>query len=209
MMLEKITLTQAALGAVAIGGGIVALSILYNFVCWLGLALLDTTKTIISRSSNFLINATAQISAGITGAVATLLHIAGNLFLTAILWITQPIKSSVVKFKEKLAAYGKLRQLYWKYGHTEFKSFAEFKRHMVGEQEPEPQPEPESRKTSFQEAQEILGFTGTEPNTLTELKARHRQLMSVLHPDKGVPSSYFAQQVNDAVKLIMGIRKWK
>lgn len=209
MTLEKITVLYAVVAVVGAGVGLAVLTIACKFLHWAAITIWTETRKLVDQLVEALIEVTVHIFGGIKNMLETILHILWNGFLTGLLWLTQPIKSCAVKCRAAIAEYCKLRQLYWKYGYTEFKSFSEFKRHLRGE-EPEPKkPEPETKKASFQDAQEILGFTGTQPNTLTELKARHRQLLSALHPDKGIPSNYFAQQINDAVALIIGIRKWK
>ncbi|MNE72101.1 DnaJ domain protein [compost metagenome] len=108
--------------------------------------------------------------------------------------------------------YVKLRQLFWKYGRQEFATFGQFKRHMLGEEEPPPKAKPEKpahEKSGYAQALEILGFSETAPLDKTMLKARHRELAKILHPDKEFPNQVFMQQVNDAVDYIKRAKKWR
>ncbi|MES9970306.1 MAG: J domain-containing protein [Candidatus Thiodiazotropha sp.] len=116
----------------------------------------------------------------------------------------------------------KLWQLYWEYGREEFRSFRSFARYMRGEgddreeqeQEEENQerrrtPPPEPPPDTYKEALQLLGFSEAEELTRAMLKQRHRELIRLVHPDKGCPSPKLAQQINDAVKVIKQRRNWK
>jgi hypothetical protein len=201
----------AALGVAGLCGGVIALSILFKFLRWLAVALWMQARLFIEGASAVLIEAVAVIAAALKGLICGFLGLIWNVFATGILMTAQPIKMRSIMVSKGIGQYAKLRQLYWKYGHVDFKTFRAFKRHMLGEEDPEfkAEREKEQKKTAFQEAQNVMGFSGTEPNTQTELKTRHRQLLSLLHTDKGFPTSVFAQQVNEAVAIIMSVRKWK
>ena len=207
-MFEKINWLYVIAAVVGVGIGATALAIVCKFLHWLSIAVWKETVILVEQISKLLIEATAHIFGGIKNMLETILHIFWSAFLTALLWLTQPIKSRAVKCRASIAEYCKLRQLYWKYGHNDFKSFKAFKRHMLGEEEPQQQKQ-EQKKGSFEEALEIMGFSGNDLLTQTEFKSRYRQLISTLHPDKGFPNTVFAQQVNEAFALIMKVKKWK
>ncbi|MCY1452584.1 hypothetical protein D9M71_695130 [compost metagenome] len=83
---------------------------------------------------------------------------------------------------------------------------------MLGEEEPPPKAKPEKpahEKSGYAQALEILGFSETAPLDKTMLKARHRELAKILHPDKEFPNQVFMQQVNDAVDYIKRAKKWR
>ncbi|MOA65567.1 hypothetical protein D3C78_1920070 [compost metagenome] len=54
-----------------------------------------------------------------------------------------------------------------------------------------------------------MGFSESQAFDKTMLKARHRELAAILHPDKEFPNTVFMQQVNDAVDCIKRAKKWK
>lgn len=108
-----------------------------------------------------------------------------------------------------IGQYVKLRQLFWKYGRLEFATFGQFKRHMLGEEEPPPKEKPAPEKSGYALALEVLGFAEDTPLDNAMLKSRHRELAAILHPDKAFPNQVFMQQVNDAVDYIMRAKKWK
>lgn len=202
----------AALGIAGVCGGVIAASVLYKFLRWVSAALWMQGCIFIEASSEVLIQVVAVIATALKNLICGFLGFIWNVLATVFLITSQPVKVMSIRVGRFASEYAKLRQLYWKYGHEDFESFETFKRHMIGEEQAEPEPEPyqpEPPRNNFEEAQKILGFSGEEPNTLTELKARHRKLIGMLHPDKGMPSNFFAQQVNDAVTIIMKARKWK
>lgn len=112
----------------------------------------------------------------------------------------------------------KLWQLYWEYGRDEFRSFRSFARYMRGEGGDREQQTDESEKKqdrskpppdTYKEALQLLGFSEAEELTRAILKQRHRELIRLVHPDKGCPSPKLAQQINDAVKVVKQRRNWK
>jgi len=208
MTLEKITVLYVFVAIVGAGIGLAVLTIVCKFLHWAAITIWTETLKLVDQIAETLIEVTTHIFGGTKNMLETILHILWSGFLTGLLWLTQPIKSRAVKCRAAIAEYCKLRQLYWKYGYNDFKSFKAFKRHMLGEEEPQQQKQ-EPKKGSFEEALEIMGFTGDQLITQTELKARYRQLISTLHPDKGFPNTVFAQQVNEAFAVIMKVKKWK
>jgi hypothetical protein len=198
----------ALLGTAAVCGGAIALSIFVKFLWWLVSALWRQANILINGTTQFLIHIVTMFATTVNNLVGGLLALLWNMLTTAFLIPAQPVKVFSIRIGKAAHDYAKLRQLYWKYGYTNFKSFKAFKRHMRGEEEPQ-QKKPEHKEGSFEEALEIMGFTDGQSLTQTDLKARYRQLISTLHPDKGFPNRLFAQQVNNAFALIMQVKKWK
>ncbi|MEW8508977.1 MAG: hypothetical protein AB2598_19990 [Candidatus Thiodiazotropha sp.] len=136
--------------------------------------------------------------------------------------IAPPTIALAAKLEASLLEFLKLWQLYWQYGREEFASYRSFARYMRGEgddregqeqinekQQKRRAPPPEPPTDKFKDALQLLGFSEAEQLTLATLKQRHRELISRVHPDKGCPTPFLAQQINDAVKIIKQRRNWK
>ena len=135
--------------------------------------------------------------------------------------LSAPLKRITVEWAQTLQEELKLWQLYWQYGRDEFRSFRSFARYMRGEgddreqrtdeseKEQERKAPPEKPADAYKDALLLLGFSESEPLDRTLLKRRHRELIRLVHPDKGCPSPKLAQQINDAVKVIKQRRNWK
>ena len=120
-----------------------------------------------------------------------------------------------IRFHETLMRLQEEIEL-WRQYRAEFRSayasFAEFKRAFYGEDEPddaeepdaEPQPEP-ARRDSLKDAFELMGLS--DQCTEAEFKARYRELMMLVHPDKSGTNS-FATQLNLASDLIRKMKGW-
>ena len=65
----------------------------------------------------------------------------------------------------------------------------------------DPRSEPDSGPMSAEEAQAVLGLTG--PPTQAEVRAAHRRLMQLVHPDRG-GTDYLAMKINRAKDVLLG-----
>lgn len=63
--------------------------------------------------------------------------------------------------------------------------------------------------SEYERALDLLGLLGVERLTRLDVKRRQRELISVVHPDKGFPNRVFAQQVNEAVAIINRHHNWR
>ena len=136
--------------------------------------------------------------------------------------IAPPFITLATEWRATILEFLKLWQLYWQYGREEFNSFRSFARYMRGEgddrekqeqknenREKRRAPPPEPPADKFKDALQLLGFSEADELTRATLKQRHRELISRVHPDKGCPTPFLAQQINDAVKIIKQRRNWK
>lgn len=210
-MNEKLNVLTATMIVIGGGAGVIGLVIVAKFLRWLGMAMWRQTFVFVDEAVVLLISATAEIGNGIKSMMEAVFNIVWSVIFTVLLWMTIPIKTRGGKLRSALREYCKLWQIYWKHGHKEFDNFAAFRRHMLGDEHPEVKAEKEKQQklTAFQHAQKVMGFSGAEPNTHVELKARYRQMASNVHSDKGFPTDFFLQQINEAVSVIMRARKWK
>lgn len=196
----------------AIGGGIIVAAIAFYFLLWLVEALYKQAVIFIDYVVSILIKSSSRAGRNLKAFVIECLMAVFNAMRGAWMWIYQPCVLAVRNVSCAVRQYVKLRQLFWKYGRQEFATFGQFKRHMLGEEEPPPKTEPEKpapEKSSYAQALEILGFTEDAPLDKKMLKARHRELAAILHPDKEFPNHVFMQQVNDAVDYIKRAKKWR
>lgn len=183
-----------------------------EFLCWLVAALYRQVLLFIDWVLQWLVWGTARLGTALKSIVRHSLSLVLNALLGAWLFLYQPSVLAMQKISCAVRQYVKLRQLFWKYGRQEFASFAQFKRHMLGEEEPPPKAKPEKpapEKSGYTQALEILGFSESAPLDKAMLKTRHRELAAILHPDKEFPNQVFMQQVNDAVDYIKRAKKWR
>lgn len=186
--------------------------IAFEFLCWLVAALYRQTLLFIDWVLQWLMWGTTRLGSHLKSIVLQGLSLAFNAVLAVWMFFYQPCFLAARRTSCALRQYVKLRQLFWKYGRHEFARFAQFKRHMLGEEEPQPKAKPEKpapEKSDYARALEVLGFTEGQAFDKAMLKARQRALAAVLHPDKKFPNQVFMQQVNDAVDYIMRAKKWK
>lgn len=196
----------------AAGGGLVLIAIAFNFLVWLVEAVYRQALIFIEYAAGMLIKGTRLTGCFLYAVVIECLLLVFNVMRGAWMWLYQPCFLAARKLSCAVRQYVKLRQLFWKYGRQEFATFAQFKRHMLGEEEPPSKAKPEKpapEKSDYAQALEVLGFSETAPLDKTMLKTRHRELAAILHPDKEFPNQVFMQQVNDAVDYIKRAKKWK
>ena len=202
----------------AIGLGIVAVCVALKFLHWLFVMLCILGKNMIEGGTDVLIGLARMLARAMGVASMWLLRMLWELFKIAVLWMAVPVRQWLSALMTAFREHCKLRVLYWKYGHREFASFRAFRRHMLGEEgdsdsgtgdSQESGPGTATPRSRYQEALELLGFAADQALTLAMLKARHRQLIGMVHPDKGCPTGAFAQQINDAVNVIKQERKWR
>lgn len=195
-------------------------AVLYTIVAWivfkfllrLGKALCRQALIFINYVAYLLIKSTSPAGRYLKALLIECLSLVFNVIRGAWMSLYQPCFLAARDVSCAVRQYVKLRQLFWKYGRQEFATFGQFKRHMLGEEEPPPKAKPEKpahEKSGYAQALEILGFSETAPLDKTMLKARHRELAKILHPDKEFPNQVFMQQVNDAVDYIKRAKKWR
>lgn len=192
---------------------IIAAGIAFNFLQWLAVALYRQGLIFIDWASVLLMQGAARL-----GRLLKLLVCESVLLVFAAVWGTwlrlyQPCACSLRHLSIAVRQYMKLRQLFWKYGRHEFATFAQFRRSVLGEEEPPKQEQnkkqPAPEKSTYAQALEVLGFSSDQVLDKTMLKTRQRELARILHPDKEFPTHVFMQQVNDAVDCIKRAKKWK
>lgn len=192
---------------------LIALWIGIEFVWWLMGALYRQTLLFIDCMVQLLIQGASRLGTYLKAVVCEGLALVFNAIWGTWLCLYQPCFLAARNLSIAVRQYVKLRQLFWKYGRHEFASFAQFKRHMLGEEEPPPKEQSSKpaapEKSAYAQALEVLGFSESQPFDKAMLKARHRELAAVLHPDKAFPNQVFMQQVNDAVDCIKRAKKWK
>ncbi|NBA98554.1 J domain-containing protein [Pseudomonas sp. R5(2019)] len=196
----------------AAGGGIVLIAIAFNFLAWLVEAIYRQACAFIEYAAGLLIKSTRLTGCFLSAVVIELMLLVLNAMRAGWMWLYQPCFLAARKVTGTVRQYVKLRQLFWKYGRQEFATFGQFKRHMLGEEEPPPKAKPEKpapEKSGYAQALEVLGFSEDTPLDKAMLKARHRELATILHPHKAFPNQVFMQQVNDAVDYIKRAQKWK
>jgi hypothetical protein len=193
----------------AAGGGIIAACIAINFLMWLAGALLRQSLIFIDYTVRLLILVSSQTGQYLSALVIGVLTLVFNVIRGTVMFVYQPCFLAVRNVSRAIGHYVKLRQLFWKYGRQEFATFGQFKRHMLGEEEPPPKEKPAPEKSGYALALEVLGFSEDTPLDKAMLKSRHREFAAILHPDKAFPNQVFMQQINDAVDYIMRARKWK
>ncbi|WP_298729274.1 J domain-containing protein [uncultured Pseudomonas sp.] len=196
------------------GFWIIAAGIAFNFLHWLAVALYRQGLIFIDWASVLLMQGAARL-----GRFLKFMVCESVLLVFAVIWGTwlrlyQPCACSLRNLSIAVRQYMKLRQLFWKYGRHEFASFAQFRRSVLGEEEPPPKQEqskqqPAPEKSTYAQALEVLGFAEGQVIDRAMLKTRQRELAAVLHPDKGFPNHVFMQQINDAVDCIKRAKKWK
>lgn len=94
---------------------------------------------------------------------------------------------------------------YARNGYREFKSFAEY-RAAVQDADGEETTRAEGPRVddlpAYDRALAILGLTRDEAASMPTVRKRYRELQSVVHPDKGMPSRWFSQMVNEALEIV-------
>ena len=186
--------------------------IAFEFICWLVAALYRQVLLFIDWVLRWLTWGTARLGTALKSLVCEVLSLFFNVMRGAWMFLYQPCCLAARKITFAVRQYVKLRQLFWQCGRQEFASFAQFRRYMLGEEEPTPEPEPEKhapQKIGYAQALAVLGFSESAPLDRAMLKARHRELAAILHPDKEFPNQVFMQQVNDAVDYIKRANKWR
>ncbi|MFZ6047402.1 J domain-containing protein [Pseudomonas sp. CR3202] len=191
---------------------IVAAGIAFNFLHWLVVTLYRQALIFIDWASVLLMRGATRLGRFLKSLVRE-----SVLLVIAVTWGTwlrlyQPCFLAAQKLSIAVRRYVKLRQLFWKYGRHEFASFAEFRRSVLGEEEPPKKEQSKAaapEKSTYAQALEVLGFPEGQAFDKAMLKARQRELAAVLHPDKGFPTHVFMQQINDAVDCIKRAKKWK
>ncbi|MHA6183618.1 J domain-containing protein [Pseudomonas mohnii] len=195
----------------AAGGGIIVACIAFNFLMWLVGAVLRQSLIFIDFTARLLIKGSSWTGSYLKAFVIGFLSLVFNIIRGTWMFFYQPCFLAGRNVSRAVGQYVKLRQLFWKYGRQEFATFGQFKRHMLGEEEPPPKEKPEKpapEKSGYAQALEVLGFSESTQLDKTMLKSRHRELAAILHPDKAFPNQVFMQQVNDAVDYIKRARKW-
>lgn len=194
---------QALLWLAYLCGGLIALAIAYEFFHWAIGALWTLTLQLIEGTSRLLIHSTITVCLVLKKTLLSLLVMVSEILKTVALLIVVPAASWCAESITACRDYMALVRLYLKHGRKDFGSFSDFKRHMLGDEEEE-----RAQKSEYEEALEILGFSTNAAFTPLELKKRYREILSIVHPDKGFPNGVFAQQINDAVMTIKRERKW-
>lgn len=192
--------------------GVIVAGIAFNVLCWLVVSLYQQGVIFIDWASALLKQGAARLGRFLKSLLCESVRLVFGVIWGTWLRLYQPSYLAARKLSIAVRHYVKLRQLFWQYGRHEFATFAQFRRSVLGEEEP-PKKErarpaaPE--KSSYAQALEVMGFSESQAFDKTMLKARHRELAAILHPDKEFPNTVFMQQVNDAIDCIKRAKKWK
>lgn len=206
-----IILGYAKIIAICVVGAVLGI-IVMNVAVWLGTLIYQQVMRFIEWASGALAWSILQVGRFLTTLICGSVSLLFSMIWAGLMRIYQPCFLGIQGFSLSLRQYVKLRELYWKYGRHEFPRFAQFRRHMLGEEEPPKKEESKPaapEKSTYAQALEALGFAEDQVFDKAQLKARYRELAMILHPDKGFPNSVFMQQINDAVDCIKRAKKWK
>ncbi|WP_404610241.1 DnaJ family molecular chaperone [Caballeronia udeis] len=164
----------------------------------------------IDSGTRFMVHCTVFVCMLARGAVIGTMSLLWEVATTGAVWTIWPPACWVGRRLRSFKEYLKLVRLYIRHGKNSFETFAAFRRYMEGEngEQQEESDGATSEQREYERALEILGFAEGEEFSFEDLKQRYRQLLAVVHPDKGFKSSVFAQLVNEAVLRIKRERGW-
>lgn len=189
-------------------------AITYAFLAWAAGAIWTLALCLIDEISRFLIRSTISSCLLLKKVSRSLLAFLYEIVVTGVLWLTVPPASWLATSMKSFREYLRQWRCYLTQGRKDYANFTEFKRNWQEDEQFKNNSKAKGRtgsgmsKSDYQKALDILGFSGQEVLTLALLKYRYRQLMTIVHPDKGFPNHVFAQQINDALETIKRERKW-
>lgn len=194
---------------------IILLFVTIGFLKWLcGAAIMAGTE-VIERLTSLLVAAVNGLIVGLWRVLLGLLTGLWGLLAIGVLAVAAPIKHRLVAWFVALREALKLRVLYFMHGGG--RPYRDWVREVLGEapqdvpheQEPEFFDEEPTPNRQYQDALEILGFRDAETLTLAALQKRKRELLSLVHEDKGCPSPAFGRMVLEAFETIKLAKGWK
>lgn len=155
-----------------------------------------------------------RITSLLVGTVAAAIAVIIELMTTALICATIPPEAWLVKLTKATRLRMRLLRLYMRVGRESYENFGAFKKAMGEDEElkafgtKSTGPKSDANLSAYERALEVMGLTGDSIITMPKVKQRYRQLMSLVHPDKGFPNQVFAQQINDAMETIKRERGW-
>lgn len=194
---------------------IILLFVTIGFLKWLcGAAIMAGTE-VIERLTALLVAAVSSLTLGLWRVLLGLLAGLWSLLVIGVLAVAAPVKHRVVAGFIALREALKLRVLYFMHGDGMpyriwvGKVRGEAPRDVPGEEEPEFFEEVQSPDRRYRDALELLGIADSDALTLPALKKRQRELISLVHQDKGCPTPVLSRMVLEAVEIIKLARGWQ
>jgi hypothetical protein len=200
----------AALGIGGLAAALIAFSILCRFAVWAARMLASLALQAIDSGTRFMVHSTVFVCMLAKDVVIGTLSLIWELAKTAAVWTIWPPACWIGRRLKSFKEYLKLVRLYIRHGRNSFETFAAFRRYMEGGngEQQDKSDGATSEQREYDRALEILGFAEDEEFSFEDLKQRYRQLLAIVHPDKGFKSSVFAQLINEAVLRIKRERGW-
>lgn len=197
-LLVRLPLWQLALLIIA-GLAIMAAAVAYAVSVLRELAI-QSRKGCIALAAILARAGSASVCAAITGA-----RFFSFVLWTGLLVTAGPPCRALARNCRKVGKLLLMLNHYARSGYREFKSFAEYRAAMKDEEGDEP---PHKAGPSiddlpaYDRALAILGLTRDEAASMPAVRKRYREIQSVVHPDKGMPSRWFSQMVNEAMEIV-------
>lgn len=126
---------------------------------------------------------------------------------TGILWVAAPPCQRVARSLRVALAELNLAHAYVTKGRKSCASFSEFRASMAEDEEFKKfranSATPDSDDLlAHDKALRVMGLTREEAKSMPKVKQRYRQIIALVHPDRGFPNDIFAQEVNRAMDVI-------